>query len=429
MGKRTAISVFLLAFVFLAGAVFAGETLDEVKKKGVLVAGVKDSSPPFGFRDKATGELVGIDVEIARAAAKSLGVAFEAVPVTSVSRIPDLLDGKIDLIAATMSRTSDRDLLIDFSRTYFRTAQRVLAKKGSVSSFQDLGGKKVGTGKGSTSEKNLADQVPGAKVVTFEHYGQVKEALEKGQIDAASTDGILLFAMMAGLPKDAYEIAPMILSEEEYGLGVRQGSPKFLAAVDRALDELKKSGELMRIFEKWIGGQPGAAPVAAAPPKPAERKPVAEAAGVVARQTSAPGRFVVVPMKGIFREGAPVAVFTPQGDPVGKGKVHSVYADRVYVDMDDPAAPVTLGYPVGMNVADKEAARKLIEDRQEVLGSVKGEIEKVQEARREEVAREQKKEWDDRAKYQEEMTKKAREQSYQYDYYWYDRPYYRSYYW
>ena len=144
----------LLLIGILSLHAFAGDTLDDVKKKGVLVVGVKDSTPPFGSMDNRSGEIIGYDVDIAKAVANKLGVRLEIKPVTSQDRIPQLLDGNIDMIAATMTITADRSKLIDFSSIYFRTTQKFLAKKGTVRSLKDLAGKKIATAKGSTAERN-----------------------------------------------------------------------------------------------------------------------------------------------------------------------------------------------------------------------------------------------------------------------------------
>jgi len=80
------------------------DTLAEVKKKGVLVAGVKDSLPPFGYIDEKTRTIVGYDIDFVNAIAKKLGVKVEMKPVTSASRMPQLQEGNIDLIAATMTK-------------------------------------------------------------------------------------------------------------------------------------------------------------------------------------------------------------------------------------------------------------------------------------------------------------------------------------
>ena len=105
MKKLSVVLVFVALFSLLAGAAFAGK-LEDIKSKGVLVAGVKDSQPPFGYVDEATKQIVGFEIDIMEALAKRLGVKLELKPVTSSTRIPMLGQGAVDIVAATMTHSS-----------------------------------------------------------------------------------------------------------------------------------------------------------------------------------------------------------------------------------------------------------------------------------------------------------------------------------
>ena len=249
--------VMLVAFFFvvaMAGAVFAADTLEKVKKKGVLVAGVKDSTPGFGYVDEKTREIVGYDVDFVKAIAKKLGVKLELKPVTSASRMPQLVEGNIDIIAATMTKTAERAKQIDFSSTYFFTGQKFIVKKGTVKSLADLDGKKIGTAKGSTSEQNAKKALPRATVLSFDDYPQAFLALQQGKVFAVTTDESILANILGKAPnKEQFEIPDIQISDEPYGLGMRKGDKNFVAFVNKTLLEMEKSGEAKKIFEKWFG--------------------------------------------------------------------------------------------------------------------------------------------------------------------------------
>ena len=236
----------------------ATDTLDEVRQKGVLVAGVKDSLPPFGYVDARTRSIVGYDVDFCQAIAKRLGVRLELKPVTSADRVPQLVEGNIDIIAATMTKNQQRARQIDFSYTYFLTGQKFLARKGTLRTLNDLAGKKIGTAKGSTSEQNVKKAVPSATVLSFEDYPQAFLALEQGRVVAVTTDEAILAGILAKAPKlDKFEIPDIQISEEPNGLGMRKGDKRFVDFVDKALLQMEQSGEAQRIFDKWFG--PGSA--------------------------------------------------------------------------------------------------------------------------------------------------------------------------
>ena len=237
-----------------AMAAAPADTLAEVKKKGVLVAGVKDSLPPFGYIDEKSREIVGYDIDFIHAIAKKLGVKVELKPVTSASRMPQLQEGNIDIIAATMTKNPERAKQIDFSHTYFFTGQKFITKKGSVHSAKDLEGKKIGTAKGSTSEQNAKKAIPTATVLSFDDYPQAFLALQQGKVQAVTTDEAILAGILAKAPnKGQFEIPNVQISDEPYGLGMRKGDKNFVDFVNKTIVEMEKSGEAKRIFDKWFG--------------------------------------------------------------------------------------------------------------------------------------------------------------------------------
>jgi polar amino acid transport system substrate-binding protein len=417
MKKHLSVPVVLLLAVSLFPAAVSADVLEEVKKKGVLVAGVNEASPPFGFMDRDKREIVGIEPDLAAAIAGKLGVKLKLLPVTSAERIPALLDGKVDIVAATMSRSPDRAKLVDFSLTYFKTVQRILARTGTVANIKDLGGKKVGVIVGSAAEAHLKSEVPAAVIYPFGDYKFAVEALRKGAIDALTGDGVILYGILASLPKDAFEIPMgMALSDESYGLAVRKGNAKFVEFVDATLTEMNRTGEAKKVFEKWLQRRDVAA---APPPSP----PAAEAAGgVVIRPTSTDGRFVVLGMSGVFKCDQEVGIFDPQGNFVCTGKVLSIYGDEMYVDAScAPKDSIEVGSPVSCGYPSLDEAKKLILQRQDVLKQVKEEAKKEAEKRQKEIASEYSKEEAERHKYQEQMETTKMQLDYQYNddqYYW-----------
>lgn len=119
------------------------DRLDDIKKNGVLRAAVFDSNPPFGFVDVKAQKLQGLDVQYAEAIAKKLGVKLELVPTNPANRIPLLVSGKADIVAANFTITEERAKQIDFGQAYFATGARFIARKGKLKSVENRAGLRV----------------------------------------------------------------------------------------------------------------------------------------------------------------------------------------------------------------------------------------------------------------------------------------------
>ena len=245
---------------FLAGTARAqtATTLDEVKKRGVLRAGVRQDVPGFGLVDEK-GNTIGFDIDIAAELARRLGVKLELVPVTAATRIPLLQQGRIDLIAATLTHYRERDKVIDFSIGYFWTGQKLMVKKSSnINTLGDMAGKRAGTTVGALALKNLAAAQPKATGQTFEGYPEAFLAMQRGLIDAVVADLIILAGLRASAPNpDDYVIIGDSLGGGDYAIGVRENDSKWRDTINFTLQDMWRDGTWDQIYGRWIG--PGTA--------------------------------------------------------------------------------------------------------------------------------------------------------------------------
>src|SRR5262245_23995536 len=152
------------------GAVAQETTVAKIKARGKLLAGVKFDTPPFGFLDEKN-EPAGFDIDLVRKIAEHLGVPVELVKVTSPTRVPMLVSGNVDLVAASMTHTRERDKTIDFSITYYTGGQSLLVPKAStVAGLRDLDNKQVAVQQATTLEKNIAAAAPNATVTAVKDH-------------------------------------------------------------------------------------------------------------------------------------------------------------------------------------------------------------------------------------------------------------------
>jgi aspartate/glutamate/glutamine transport system substrate-binding protein len=225
--------------------------VDELKEKDQLVVGVKFDVPQFGFRGPASEEPEGFDVDIAKEVAKKLGVTAKFVEAISKNRIPFLMEDKVDIVFSTMTITDERKKQIDFSEVYYVAEQSFLTKKGSSMSVDTAGGKKVCTSKGSTSELNLPAVQPDVEMVLQDGYAQCVQLLRNGQVDAVSTDDVILLQFLKQDP-DAFEVSKETFSKEPYGAGIKKGHDDFVELVDGVISDIKSDGTWAKLYKKWI---------------------------------------------------------------------------------------------------------------------------------------------------------------------------------
>src|SRR3954468_22276372 len=188
MLKRTSMQkrLFLSTLVAAAAAVFSvgahADQLADIQKKGEIVIGVLGTDEPNSFVDPKNRDVVGYEVDIGRAIAAKLGVKPVFKQVAVAARIPELQQGRVDLLAASLTHNREREAQVDFSLTTFVTGQKVIVKASSgIADVPQLAGKKVLTVKGGTQEANVRKAVPSVDVVTFETTQQAFQALQQGK--------------------------------------------------------------------------------------------------------------------------------------------------------------------------------------------------------------------------------------------------------
>ncbi|HEY9104835.1 transporter substrate-binding domain-containing protein [Chitinimonas sp.] len=237
----------------LLGSALADD-FDDIKKRGTLIVGVKDSTPPFGVLNPKTQTISGYDIDFASAIAKHMGVNIVVKAVESSQRIPKLQGKEVDMIIATMTKNPEREKQVDFSYGYFITGQKFVVRKGKVNSIEDLAKLTIGTVTGSTSEKQLKREMPTANVVLFGDYDEAFAAMGKGQLDSVSTDEPILAGLLNKMPnKKDFEIPNLTISLEVYGIAVRKGEKRLLEEVNKTIVGMEQSGEAEKIFNRWFG--------------------------------------------------------------------------------------------------------------------------------------------------------------------------------
>lgn len=239
-------------FVLAAAGAFAAPTaLDDIKKAGVLRIGTEGTYPPFTYHD-ASGALTGFDVDIAREIARRLGVKPAFVEGKWDGLIAGLDARRYDLVANEVSVTPERGQKYAFSTPYIvsRAALIIRDNNTGIKGFADLKGKRVA--ESLTSNYAALARQYGAEVVPVEGFEQAIELLLTGRVDATLNDSLSFYDFKTQKPEAPLKIAALEAAGEPAGIIMRKGEPELLAAVNKAITDMKADGTYMKISKKYF---------------------------------------------------------------------------------------------------------------------------------------------------------------------------------
>jgi len=244
------ITVMLL--VLLASVLVAGCGTNQKK----IVVGLDDNFPPMGFRDDKNN-IVGFDVDMAKEAAKRLGMEVEFKPIDWNSKEAELSGKRVDVLWNGLTITEKRKENILFTNPYMENRQIiVVAADSAIKTKADLAGKVVGVQDGSSSIEALEkDETTTKSFKELKKFGDNVAALmdlKTGRLDAVVVDEIVGRYYIAKKPGE-YVILTEYFGSEEYGVGMRKDDKELLAKLQKALDEMKQDGTSAKISQQWFG--------------------------------------------------------------------------------------------------------------------------------------------------------------------------------
>ncbi len=217
--------------------------------KTTLVMGTNAEFEPFEYRDN--DEIVGYDVETAKAIADFVDMDFDIEDMAFDSLITALNSGQIDMVVAGMSVTEERLEEVNFSNPYYRAAQVIIVPKegATVASSADLAGKKIGVQEGTTGDIYVEENVENADLNRFKKAVDAAIDLANGRLDAVVLDEQPALRIVA--QNDALTVLDEALTEEEYAIAVRKDNPELLNAINACLDDLAETGKKDELLEKY----------------------------------------------------------------------------------------------------------------------------------------------------------------------------------
>nr|WP_318686485.1 transporter substrate-binding domain-containing protein [uncultured Acetatifactor sp.] len=228
------------------------DLLDEILERGTLIIGTEGTYAPNSYHDES-GELVGFDVEVAEKVAEHLGVEAQFLEAEWDSLFAAMDAGRIDLVVNEVEYSEERAEKYDFSKpyTYIRGALMVAQSNNDITGFADLSGKRAA--QNLTSSWGQMAESYGAELVSVDSVAQCAELLLSGRVDATLNAETAFYHYMNVNPDAAVKIVAYTDSTISSVIPVPKGNQRLLDAINEALEEMRQTGELRELSEKYFG--------------------------------------------------------------------------------------------------------------------------------------------------------------------------------
>src|SRR5919107_1574792 len=177
----------------------------------------------------------------------------------SANREPFIQNGQVDIVVATYTINDTRKQVVDFAGPYYVAGQDIMVAKGNpegITGPDDLAGKNVCSVEGSTPAENIRTNYPQAQLTLFDVYSKCADALANGQVDAVTTDNVILTGLVAN-GDGAFELVGNPFTEEPYGIGLTKDDTEFRNWINDVLEESFEDGSWEAAWDATAGAIPG----------------------------------------------------------------------------------------------------------------------------------------------------------------------------
>jgi ABC-type amino acid transport substrate-binding protein len=261
-----------LLCAFAASAAAQTGTLQKIRSTGTITLGYINDAAPFSSVD-AKGEPQGYSVDLCREIARGIGAQLQLpkletrwVALTIQNRLEAVSARRVDIECSTTTWTLSRQRDVDFSLITFVDGGSVLTRAGAgLGRIADLNGKRLAVIKGTTTEQALRNALAryavNAQVVTVSTRPEGVKLVDDAKVDGFAADRTTLVgAVLAKSASGAYRLLDEDFSIEPYVFALPSGEHDYRLAVNRVLARLFRSGEIAKVYERWLGplGPPSA---------------------------------------------------------------------------------------------------------------------------------------------------------------------------
>jgi len=243
MKKSLILFSLVLALVLFSTSAFAQ----------TYVVGTNASFPPFEYVEE--GEIVGFDIDLVKAIADVQGFEVEFRDLSFDSLIPALSSGSLDIVAAGMTITEDREKVVDFSDPYYSANQSVMVHEDSDENLTVLfGDNDIGVQTGTTGDLWVKENVADPGVLTGEMRNYDTYVLVIRDLVNQNIDGVVLDKPVADTysKSNPVDVVAEIITGEEYGIAVGEGNEELMAEINAGLEKVRENGTMDELIEKYF---------------------------------------------------------------------------------------------------------------------------------------------------------------------------------
>ena len=258
---KTRIAIVIAIVFALAVAAGAQELPDRIKKAGKIVVATKPNYPPITYKDPATNQNMGVDIDLGEAIAKELGVAIEWQDTEFAQIFSSLQTGRVDMALQGISDLPERREVADFVN-YLRSGSQFYtnpANAATIKTPEDLCGKNVGASRSTNWPKRIeewsaancvAKGKPAIKVVGTEGSADARTQLKSGRLDAA-VQGLETLPYFQKLEPNTYVLIGQPFTEDLMGIPFAKKETQLRDAIKAAIERLQAKGVYDQILAKY----------------------------------------------------------------------------------------------------------------------------------------------------------------------------------
>jgi polar amino acid transport system substrate-binding protein len=234
------------------------ECLHRILKSGQLRVGMTGSQPPLNMRNRK-GELIGLDVDLARALADAMNLELVLVETAFADLLSDLEASKIDLVISSLTITPARNARVAFAGPYLISGASLLTRQDLVADLDELSGlnsaeRSWAALAGSTGEELIIEAFPLARLARIEDQQVAVAQLGRGEFDGLIADLPFVRFQIARNPDLGLATLPAPFTTEPLGIALPPNSPLFANLVQNYLNTLDNTGRLIQMKARWLNG-------------------------------------------------------------------------------------------------------------------------------------------------------------------------------